>query len=714
MKKLFLAISALVLCLACKPELGPADPAELTPEEAAAVEDARNLIRNLKSIEYVRETDEFAIPVYIENKSGRDEALDVSASFRVLPEGLGKEVASLSSHGLLKFRLVYKNAGKLVRESDCTPSSVAGSFSSFKVEIPASELDPEFVAKKLDCYLTVEITDSRNSITSRPVGMYLLKGRSINGTRIASGMTLFGQVRDSSTGKGIPEVAVTDGYTYVLTDVNGVYQMKPDKRCRKVYLSFPAGYEIPMDSRKMPQIYSDGWVDVRGDFRCDFSLTPLDHPEEDFTLMMISDPQCSKTSQSDRYKNETIKDMQAYLNEQQAKGRWKYCYAFTLGDITSDSTNMWPYMMESMSNVSLNSGYLPFFQCIGNHDHNSLVEGTGEEGDYNATLEFFKNCGPTDYSVNRGKAHILVMDDILCSKTTANTSVNKATWSYSGGFTDTQLEWLRQDLAAVKDKEDKVVFLCLHIQIRSDRTNNRAQVLSLLSQFKEAHVMIGHTHYPQNWIHNDYVCKGGKPVYEHIHGAACGAWWSCNSNTSGEPNCYNLYEIKGNNVRDWVAKPTLKSETYQLRVYDGNQVYTGAKQYQYSWFNTSNLGGSANIDARGNVNLKGCFVAEVWNDDPQNWTVELWQGGKKVGNFTRFADGTCANIAMSSYYFNELNKNSTHYASRTASHIWYYKPSSQTPATEKNWEVRATQKIMTSGVTHTFTCSKLTTDYSEF
>lgn len=51
---------------------------------------------------------------------------------------------------------------------------------------------------------------------------------------------------------------------------------------------------------------------------------------------------------------------------------------------------------------------------------------------------------------------------------------------------------------------------------------NHAGVLDLLSEFAEAHIMIGHTHYQQKYIHT----RNGKKIFEHIHGAACGAWWT--------------------------------------------------------------------------------------------------------------------------------------------------------------------------------------------
>ena len=65
--------------------------------------------------------------------------------------------------------------------------------------------------------------------------------------------------------------------------------------------------------------------------------------------------------------------------------------------------------------------------------------------------------------------------------------------------------------------------------------------------------MIGHTHYPQNFINTDYKTAGGKAIYEHIHGAACGAWWSSNCNVTGAPNGFAIYTVSNGNVKNWQA-----------------------------------------------------------------------------------------------------------------------------------------------------------------
>ncbi|MCH5172633.1 MAG: calcineurin-like phosphoesterase C-terminal domain-containing protein [Bacteroidales bacterium] len=542
----------------------------------------------------------------------------------------------------------------------------------------------------------------------------------INGTTIGEGMNACGLVSNAQTGEGIPGVPVTDGYSYVLTDANGVYQMEASRYTRNIYLSVPSEYKIPLDpATHLPLFYSTKAFDKNVVNRNDFKLEPQ-AVENEFTMIMIGDPQCQNADQVARYRTETVPAMLSYLNQEHAGGRCPNAYGMTLGDITFDSTNLWADMKSTMCDLKLNDGsYFPIFQCIGNHDHNSLET----TGDFAATGKYVEYFGPTDYSFNRGQVHIITMDDIMVTNISKNSSPNSATWSYNGGFTAAQYRWLQEDLAQVDKKNEKMVFLCMHIPMRAGAASGGSsfntsayykEVLGLLKQFKEAHIMIGHTHYCQNYIHPLYVCAGGQPIYEHVHGAACGGWWSCNSNVTGQPNGFSVYEIKGSSVVNWVDVGTKSGALEQMRVYDGNQLYTGSKGYEYYWYSTSNKGGTSSITAQGNASLKNAFVAEVFNDDDRNWKVEMWQDGVKIGDFKRLANGSCCNVCLASYFFNELGKNTDSWTNKTASHYWYFVPASGQPSDEKNWEVRATQTIPGSGHENTYACATLTTNYSQF
>ena len=375
----------------------------------------------------------------------------------------------------------------------------------------------------------------------------------LNGTQLGEGTTLYGLVTDTS-GNPVQGVVVSDGYNCVETDANGVYQMIRYKKARFVWYSTPAGYEINTSADNYPLYYAEIVHKNIAD-RHDFVLKPLAAPETDFTLLCIADPQCASTADISRYVNETIPDIEATVETFKAKGR--AVYGITLGDIVFDTPDLWSNMKEAMGNRNLT-----IFQTIGNHDHLKT-----ETSDDKAAANFESQFGPRNYSFNRGNAHIVSMDNVFYVGGSTPSS------NYKGGITDQQLEWLRQDLSHVA--KDKLVIFCAHMPFRGGTSEtdeshmNHAGVLDLLSEFVEAHIMIGHTHYQQKYIHT----RNGKKIFEHIHGAACGAWWTSTLCADGTPNGYGVYEISGSTVPNQYYKATNKAADHQIRAYSAKQVF---------------------------------------------------------------------------------------------------------------------------------------------
>jgi hypothetical protein len=419
-----------------------------------------------------------------------------------------------------------------------------------------------------------------------------------------------------------------------------------------------------------------------------------------------------------RYVSETIKKIKSTC---EGMGN---VYAMTLGDNIFDSNDTYYSVYSAMKNVNAGNWTIPFFVTIGNHDHDATkVSGSDHETMQYTSLEsYVKTFGPQDYSFDRGDVHVISMDNVWVKGTDSSSKSNKKTCTYSAGFSSSQLAWLQGDIANVSNPETKTVILCCHIPFRGGASNgsgssmnkdkNYENTLKLLQQFKEAHIMIGHTHYPQNYIHTEYKAAGGKPIYEHIHGAACGGWWASNCNVTGAPNGFAIYSVSNGTVKNWQAMNSNFDNDFQLRVYDGNQEFTGSKGYKLSWNKSSQS--VAGYPAPGFAAASGAFVAEIWNDDTSNWKVEFWQNGAKVGDFRRAGDGGICNIPAVSFWYNVSGKTTDTYVNRTASHYWYYKPASGKPASETNWEVKAIQTVPTSGQTNTYTANKLTTDYSTF
>ena len=266
--------------------------------------------------------------------------------------------------------------------------------------------------------------------------------------------------------------------------------------------------------------------------------------------------------------------------------------------------------------------------------------------------------GPCDYSFDRGNAHIVAMDDVLLTDEKHNPS------DYEGGFTDAQVEWLRQDLSLVP--KEKLVIFCVHIPLRNATSFNRETVRNLLKEFDNVHIMAGHTHYAQNYIDGD--------VYEHIHGAVCGAWWKSTINVDGTPNGYGVYDISGSKIENWYYKPTRLSKDFQIRMYRGETTFAGGYKFTYT--------------------ASDEIVANIWNSDDRNWKVEVYENGNKTGEMTREKS---LDAWGAGYHVGVLSANPDSHGKTTYDHFSHYKLKDAKAAVE----IRATDcfgKVYTQNV----------------
>lgn len=398
--------------------------------------------------------------------------------------------------------------------------------------------------------------------------------------------TLFGRIADRS-GNGIEGVVVSDGFQSVQTDGNGVYQMVRNAEAEFVFYSTPADCEISVNKINYPDFFAS--IDrTQEKFRKDFWLTK-GKVEEDFTLLCIADPQCN-TKDLRRIAQESIADIKKTV-----EGSTLPVYGLCLGDIVADEPGIFQAMRSIIAAVPV-----PIFHTPGNHD--KVAAGSGVPRNANAYKATF---GPLNYSFNRGKVHFVSMDNVIYSNAD----------SYSAGFTAEQVEWLASDLQYVS--KDKMIILSYHIPLRGTTARNIKEVLDLFDGFAEVQLMCGHTHYTENYINST------RDIYEHIHGALCGAWWHSNINGDGAPNGYATYDIRGNTIDKWIYKPVLADESHQLRIHRGNQVTGG--QFEKFAYNNSLYNGITITD--------NTVFANVWNYDPE-WTVHLYENDTDKGEMT--------------------------------------------------------------------------------
>ena len=506
----------------------------------------------------------------------------------------------------------------------------------------------------------------------------------VNGTTINTSTTLYGLITDKQSGEGISNIVVSDGFTCVLTDENGVYQIVRNEHSEVVYMSVPAEYDIPVDAGNRPAFYKRFIADKSEVVRQDFTLTLLPGGKQtQFTLMTLADPQAHDTNDVERYCDETMPDVDALsltlVNP----------YAITLGDITNKNNSaIWAKLMQAMSNRRV-----PFLHCMGNHDHlNELSpnDHSNTTSYWKSVENFHKYCGPQNYSFTRGDVHFVVIDNCLHGE---RPDASGATHEYATGLYAWGYEWFLQDLSYVP--RSKMVVLCCHIPFRNgsgDNHNNkryRQEILNKLSEYKEAHILVGHTHHMGDYIHT----VNGKRIQEHIHGAACGQMWHGPIGRDGAPNGYGVFEFDGASLKDYWFKGTGFGKEYQIRCYDGGkQVYDPRMNI--------NMTAKKNIFSSYSWNLADHVVANIWDIEQNEWEVSLWQNGEKVCDMTSFSDYDYYAL----YWFCEVYGSASDSYQQKTSHLYKGKLKDVSAP----FEVRAVDK---KGRRGPYTCNYFTTNY---
>ncbi|MBQ5700639.1 MAG: calcineurin-like phosphoesterase C-terminal domain-containing protein [Alistipes sp.] len=507
----------------------------------------------------------------------------------------------------------------------------------------------------------------------------------VNGTVIAEQTNLYGTVTNPVTGEPIPNIVVSDGFNCVITDSNGVYQIVRNENCEMVNISIPAEYEIPVDGGNQPAFYKRFVVDKDEKFRHDFTLKPLaGGKQSEFTLITLADIQLYDTNDADRFRDETMPDVDALAPTLVNP------VAVTLGDDTGkNNTAMWVKVKQHCANRKVS-----IFHCMGNHDHlNELSPDDHSKATtyWKSVENFHKYFGPQNYSFSRSDTHIVVMDNALHGETPPPGE----DYEYAAGFYDWQFEWLKQDLSYVP--KDNMILLCLHIPFRDGKGGNhsderyRQKVLNLLSEYKEARLLIGHTHKQINWIHT----VNGKTIYEHIHGAVCGGMWHSTVCVDGTPNGYGVYKIKGNTLEDWYYKATGYDPEMQMRVYDGGQVFYDSRLNQ-------SKSSKQNFFSKYSWSANGYIVANIWNIEHGDWDVSIWQNDKKVATMTKVAEREW----WVAYWYLEVFCTTNDSYRGSTKHLYKGKLADKSAP----FTVRAVDK---SGKRKTMECSTLTTDFSE-
>ena len=472
--------------------------------------------------------------------------------------------------------------------------------------------------------------------------------------------TVYGLV--SSQGKGVPGVVVSDGYEVAVTDSEGIYRLRSDKRHGYVFISVPSGYETESDGI-LPRFHKTLSAGAAIKERADFNLVPV-QGQDNATVLMIGDIHLARRNNDRKQFSDFVTDINAFV--QSASGP---VYGITLGDMTWDLywiVNNYSYTDYLQDANAIKN--LQIYHTIGNHDHSMYYA-----GDFDTVAEYKKVIAPTYYSFNIGAFHYVVLDDVECtnSKATTDSQGNSCyVRDYKGNVVNEQLEWLRKDLQHVAPGTPLVVMM--HIPLCNDSgtwrlsSANAAALRSVLADYPRTHLFTAHTHTIYNVDRQE-----SEGFFEHNAGSVCGTWWWSASETpgihigqDGSPGGYTVVKTSGVNMT-WQYKATGSPLDYQFRTYDRNSIHLTADKYVPAGNSASKAEFKPGRWAAASSDNE--VYVNVWNWDP-SWKVEVLESGKSL-EVSRVTEKDPLHLI--SYTAKRLNKSAeAGFATTVTSHLF--------------------------------------------
>ena len=373
---------------------------------------------------------------------------------------------------------------------------------------------------------------------------------------------------------GVQYVAVSNSRDVVATDAEGRYRLDVFDGMT-VFVVKPSGYMTPVDENNVPQFFyhhkpAGSPAEIQrfqglaptGELpeSIDFPLYRYAEGNYKFKAVMIGDTQTYNDREITYLRDSLVNDVKNNAGDA--------VLAISMGDNVGDQLDLYPRYLSVMGEMGMPVYYVP-----GNHDLDFDAE------DDSDSFDTFKSyVGPAYYSFNYGLVHFVILDDVVYPSPEHSTEGSKL---YNGKIDETQLEWLKNDLARVP--EDRLIVLNQHIPILSDvdraatrhNVDNRQELFDIV-EGRKVLALAGHTHTLSHFLPGDELEGWGHatPIHETIVGAACGSWWSGDLDDAkvpysyqrcGTPRNYLVYEFNGTDYTD-TFKSTIQGSQKQMHM----------------------------------------------------------------------------------------------------------------------------------------------------
>ena len=402
------------------------------------------------------------------------------------------------------------------------------------------------------------------------------------------GANIYGTVE--CDGKPLAGVAVSDGYEVVVTNKKGQYLIKSQKRNGYVFITIPRGYEAMTEGKDVvPQFWAELSEEVNKSERHDFNLRAVNNDKH--IIAAVADIHIANHHNDlGNFRDIFVPSLKAEIEQYRKQGI--PVYSLCLGDSTHE-IYWYDYLYDigDFRKTLADVGYpTPLFNTMGNHDNDGATP-CDANTDFNATAKYRKAFGPTYYSMNIGKVHYIMLDNIHYINKPGGKKAKGIVGSrnYIHDISPEQMAWLKKDLELVTDKSTPIV-IGIHSPIFRYKNGmsgkisstlpeqNTQELVALLRPFSAVHILSGHAHRNRTTI-----CKGDSSqpelanIIDHNIVAVAGSLWYSSGfggpmlGSLGEPAGCKIFTIDDKNI-EWYFKATEYSASEQFTCFDMNAV----------------------------------------------------------------------------------------------------------------------------------------------
>ena len=393
--------------------------------------------------------------------------------------------------------------------------------------------------------------------------------------RLRDSITIFGRV--FCEGKPLAEVPVSDGVHIVKTDSLGRYTIASHKWQNTVFVITPSGYEPECKKRILPRFWSLLRKKREVAEQHDFHLQKRD--QSNHRIIFMSNLFLHNGNDDLlQFKRNTIPAAREIVKE---TGDSTAIYTIILGDI-SNCPHWYSREFDVSDAVSLIATLrypTMIYTLMGDQDNDGAVPGTGLT-DYKAERQYVYSCGPKYYSMNIGDIHYIVLDNTVFRNEAGKGKypseiVGKR--NYDRFVTIDQLDWLRKDLALLKDKSQPIV-VCMHqiaftansknrISKRFSKPEHLDSLTNCFADFKNVHFVTAGT-----MDRRVSRTRELPNITEHAVASTSGDRWRTGYNGfeqingAGVPAGFEIFDAKGRKL-SWHYRSE-KGDKKTFRIYD--------------------------------------------------------------------------------------------------------------------------------------------------